>query len=393
MTITSVPAPQTATRKQSLVLLGATGTIGQNTLNILETHPERFELVALTAGENVALLAEQAKKFRPRRAVIANEALYGDLKQALAGSGIEAAAGDEAVTETAFMPCDVVMSAIVGAAALKPTLAAIRAGRKIALANKECLVCAGELMNKDVLKHGATLIPVDSEHNAIFQLFDFNHPEWVEKVTLTASGGPFRNWTLEQMKNATPQQAIKHPNWNMGAKISIDSATLMNKGLELIEAFYLFPLKAPQLDIIIHPQSILHCLVQMVDGSVLAQMSHPDMRTPIAYALGWPERIAAPVKKLNFSEIGSLQFEAPDETRFPATRLAKAVLVAGGNAPTVLNAANEIAVGRFLQGEIGFLDIVPIVEKTLSAIANAPLRSLEDVLGFDRKARNFAETA
>lgn len=384
--------PLAATQKKAVTLLGGTGSIGQNTLKLIAAHPDRFELTAITAGDNVQLLAEQAKQFHPKRAVIANPAAYNELKEALAGTGIEAAAGEDAVCEAAAMQADIVMSAIVGAAALKPTLAAIRNSNTVALANKECLVCAGDLVNKEVKKYKATLIPVDSEHNAIFQLFDFAHPERVESVTITASGGPFRGWTLEQMRAATPEQAVKHPNWRMGAKISVDSATLMNKGLELIEAFYLFPLEAAQLNVLIHPQSIVHCLVQMIDGSVLAQMSLPDMSTPIAVALAYPERVQAPVKKLNLADIGNLQFETPDLARFPALRLARAVLQTGGSAPTVLNAANEIAVGKFLQGKIGFLDIAAIVEKTLEKVHNDRLATIDDVLACDKEARRFAES-
>jgi 1-deoxy-D-xylulose-5-phosphate reductoisomerase len=374
-----------------LTILGSTGTIGQNTLKLMDAHPQHFSLVALTAGDNVTLLAAQAKKYKPKRAIIANAAHYGELKNALSGTGIDVAAGEDAVAEAAALPCDLVMSAIVGAAALKPTLAAIRKGATVALANKECLVCAGELVNKEVTKYGATLIPVDSEHNAIFQVFDARHPEFIEHVTITASGGPFREWSLEQMRTVTPDQAIKHPNWNMGAKISVDSATLMNKGLELIEAYHLFPLRPEQLRVLIHPQSIVHCLVQMIDGSVLAQMSHPDMCTPIAYAMAWPERITAPVKKLDFAAIKHLQFEAPDETRFPALRLAREALSAGGRAPTILNAANEVAVRRFLAGEIGFLDIAKSVEKTLETMDNASLTTLSDVLACDAHARQIAQ--
>lgn len=379
------------TQGSTLTLLGSTGTIGQNTLKIVQAHPDRFTLHALTGGENVGLLIEQAKAFRPKRAVISNEAHYGALKDGLSGTGIEVAAGEAAVLEAAAMDSDIVMSAIVGAAGLKPTLAAIRTGAQVALANKECLVCAGPLMGREVARHGATLIPVDSEHSAIFQVFDAKAPEAVESVTITASGGPFRTWSREQMKEVTPAQAVKHPNWAMGAKISVDSATLMNKGLELIEAFYLFPLKASQLKAIIHPQSIIHCLVAMVDGSVLAQMSLPDMCTPIAYALGWPERVSAPVGKLDLAAIGQLQFEAPDEARFPALALARQAMEAGGNAPCVLNAANEIAVGRFLRGEIGFLDIVAVVEKALSDIPYTSLDTLEAVLECNARTRQIAE--
>jgi len=385
-----IPRSHASHVPRDLVILGATGTIGQNTLKIIAAHPDRFSVTALTAGDNVTLLAEQAKQFRPRRAVIANAALYGELKDLLKGTGIEAAAGDEAVLEAAAMPSDIVMSAIVGAAGLKPTLAAVRSGTTVALANKECLVCAGALMAKEVKKHSAMLIPVDSEHNGIFQLFDFKHPQRVESVTITASGGPFREFTLAQMRDVTPQQAVKHPNWNMGAKISVDSATLMNKGLELIEAFYLFPLASEQLKVLIHPQSIIHCLVQMVDGSVLAQLSLPDMCTPIAHALAWPERIEAPVKKLDLAAVGNLQFSDPDLTRFPALKLAREALNRGGNAPIVLNAANEIAVSRFLRGEIGFLDIVKNVEKTLEIVDNASIETIDDVLECNRAARQFA---
>ncbi len=385
----AAPAPMDAPK--TLTLLGATGTIGQNTLKIAAAHPGQFQIAALTGGDNVALLIAQAREFRPKRAVIGNAAHYAALKEGLAGTGVEAAAGEEAVLEAAGMKVDIVMSAIVGAAGLKPTLAAIRTGAQVALANKECLVCAGPLMGREVQKHGATLIPVDSEHSAIFQVFDAKSPEAVESVTITASGGPFRRFTREQMKDVTPAQAVKHPNWAMGAKISVDSATLMNKGLELIEAFYLFPLKAEQLKVLVHPQSIIHCLVAMVDGSVLAQMSLPDMCTPIAYALGWPQRLAAPVGKLDLAAIGQLQFEAPDEARFPALALARQAMEAGGNAPTVLNAANEIAVGRFLKGEIGFLDIVAVVEKALARIPYTSLDNLEAVLECNARTRQIAE--
>jgi 1-deoxy-D-xylulose-5-phosphate reductoisomerase len=377
--------------QKTLTILGSTGTIGQNTLKIVAAHPGKFRIQALTAANNVAALAEQAKKFKPARAVIANESLYSELKTALAGTGIDVAAGDAAMCEAAEMGADVVMSAIVGAAALKPTLAAIKAGHTVALANKECLVSAGELVKKEAAKYGATLIPVDSEHSAIFQVFDPAHPVFVESVTITASGGPFRNFTREQMANVTPEQAVKHPNWAMGAKISVDSATLMNKGLELIEAFYLFPLACEQLKVLIHPQSIVHAFVHMIDGSVLAQLSHPDMCTPIAYALAWPERIATPVKKLNFAEIGSLTFETPDLTTFPALALAQNALKTGGSAPTVLNAANEIAVGRFLKNDIKFLDIATHVEKTLEKMPHSALNSMEDVFACDDAARRFAK--
>ena len=383
--------PMAIAQPKSVTILGATGTIGQNTLKIIASQPDRFAVETLTAGDNAELLAAQAREHHAKRAVIANPALYNTLKQALSGSGIEAAAGEDAVLEAAAQPSDIVMSAIVGAAGLKPTMAAIRRGALVALANKECLVCAGELMNKEVAKYGATLIPVDSEHSAIFQLFDKKSPEHIECVTITASGGPFREWTLDAMHDITPAQAVKHPNWAMGAKISVDSATLMNKGLELIEAYYLFPLRKEQLKVLVHPQSIIHCLVHMIDGSVLAQMSLPDMCTPIAYALGWPQRIEAPVQKLDLAAIGTLNFEQPDTTRFPALRLAHEALMAGGNAPTVLNAANEIAVKQFLAGDIGFLDIAKTVERTLEAMDNTQMETIEDVLECNRMARKLAE--
>lgn len=383
--------PLSVAQKKTVTLLGSTGTIGQNTLKIVAEYPERFEITALTGSNNIELLVQQAKQFKPKHVVVANEAHYANLKTALQGTGIEVGAGDKAVEDAASMPSDIVMSAIVGAAGLKPTLAAIRRGAAVALANKECLVCSGELMMREVKKHGAMLLPVDSEHNAIFQLFDTSRPELVEQVTITASGGPFRTWTYEQMKAVTPEQAVRHPNWNMGAKISVDSATLMNKGLELIEAFWLFPLKAQQLQVLIHPQSIVHCLVQMIDGSVLAQMSMPDMCTPIANALAWPERIKAPVPKLDLAAIGSLQFETPDTSRFPALALARSAMEACGNAATVLNAANEIAVSRFLNKEIAFTDIAKIVEKTIENTDNTKLETIDDVLACDKDARAYAK--
>lgn len=374
---------------KSVTILGSTGTIGCNTLKVIAEHRDDFEIVALTAGNNVKLLAEKAKKFRPKLAVISNPNHYAELKNLLAGTGIEIAAGVEAVLQAAGLNADITMSAIVGAAGLKPTLAAIKNGKTIALANKECLVCAGELMQAEVAKYGAKLIPVDSEHSGVFQIFPHNGAG-VEKVILTASGGSFREFSLAQMASVTPQQAIKHPNWTMGAKISVDSATMMNKGLELIEAFYLFPLRAEQLDILVHPQSIIHALVEMVDGSVLTQLSSPDMCTPIAFALAYPNRISAPVARLNLAEIGSLTFEKPDEIRFPAIKIAREAMLAGGNAPTILNAANEIAVQKFLEGKIGFLDIAKIVEKTLAKMPNNHLKNIDEVLDCDATARGIA---
>ena len=377
--------------QKSVTILGSTGTIGQNTLKCLELHPDNFSLDTLVARGNAALLASQARKYRPRSVVIANPEFYNELKQLLNGTGIDTHAGEDAVINAAAQGADITMSAIVGAAGLKPTLAAIKCGKTIALANKESLVCAGALMQREVKKYSATIIPVDSEHNAIFQLLGQQDIKHVERVTITASGGPFRTFTFKEMENVTPQQAVRHPNWNMGAKISVDSATMMNKGLELIEAFYLFPVRSDQLHILVHPQSIIHALVEMVDGSVLAQMSQPDMCTPIANALAWPARISAPVKKLRLEEIGNLSFEAPDSERFPAIRLAREVLEAGGSAPTILNAANEVAVSRFLQGAIGFTGIAKIVEKTLENLYSEPLETIDDVLECDKVARHHAE--
>ncbi|MDX2073915.1 MAG: 1-deoxy-D-xylulose-5-phosphate reductoisomerase [Alphaproteobacteria bacterium] len=375
-------------------ILGATGTIGCNTLDIIAAHPGRFSVAALTAQDNVEKLAAQARTFGARYAAIANPAHYNELKSLLAGTNIEVAAGPESVLAAAEIECEVVMSAIVGVAGLAPTLAAICKGRRIALANKECLVCAGEMMNAEVEKYGATLIPVDSEHSGIFQLLPINYqPSTINTITLTASGGPFRDLSAAQLKMVTPEQAVKHPNWQMGAKISVDSATLMNKGLELIEAHYLFGLPPDKLAAVIHPQSIVHALVAMVDGSVLAQLSNPDMRAPIAYALSYPERIATPVKPLDLAEIGNLSFAAPDEARFPALRLAKQALEQGGSAPTVLNAANEIAVARFLSGAIGFTDIPSIVEKALESLPHHVPSCIGDIYTLDSDTRRFAEAA
>jgi 1-deoxy-D-xylulose-5-phosphate reductoisomerase len=334
--------PSEAPRR--ITVLGSTGSIGCNTVDLIERNSEAFEIEALTAHQNVAVLSEQARRLRPKLAVIADENRYGDLKEALAGTGVGVAAGQEALVEAADRPADWVMAAIVGAAGLAPTLAAVRRGAAIALANKETLVCAGSLMVAEIARHGATVLPVDSEHNAIFQVLETRHPETVERIILTASGGPFRDLSREAMAEVTPDQAVAHPNWDMGAKISVDSATMMNKGLELIEAYHLFGLPEPQIEILVHPQSVVHSMVAYIDGSVLAQLGQPDMRTPIAYALAWPARMAAPVERLDLAAIGQLTFEAPDPDRFPALRLARQALRAGGCAPTVLNAANEIAV-------------------------------------------------
>jgi len=381
-------------RRRRLSVLGATGSVGRSTLDLIGRSPDDYEIVALTAATNAERLAELAIRHRAKRAVLASDAHYDELKQRLDGTGIEAAAGDAAVIEAAQMPADWIMAAIVGAAGLRPTFAAAAQGTCVALANKECLVSAGAVFLEAVAKAQTALLPVDSEHSAAFQAIDSSPSRCIETITLTASGGPFRTWDAARIQAATPQDALKHPNWSMGPKITIDSATLMNKGLELIEAYHLFPVEVRQLAVLVHPQSIIHCLVHYCDGSVLAQMSSPDMRTPIAYSLAWPERMPAPTQRLNLTELGSLTFEAADETRFPALRVAREALIAGGSAPTILNAANEIAVEAFLAGRIGFTEIAAVVEAALTAavseIGGLALRTLDDVLEMDRAARLLA---
>jgi 1-deoxy-D-xylulose-5-phosphate reductoisomerase len=387
------PETASAARRRSVSVLGSTGSIGVSTLDLIGREREKYDLVAITAHKNVTSLIEQARRLRPQLAVIGDMLLYDELKAGLEGTGIEIAAGRDAVIEAALRPADWVMAGIVGTAGLAPTLAAVRRGAAVALANKECLVSAGSLFLAEVSRSGATLLPVDSEHNAIFQVLEADRLHTVDRIILTASGGPFRTWSREDMAKATPKQAVAHPRWDMGAKISVDSATLMNKGLELIEAHYLFPVGEPRIEIIIHPESIIHSMVGYVDGSVLAQLGAPDMRTPISYALAWPNRMPTPCARLNLAEIGKLTFEEPDPARFPALRLAREALKAGGAAPTILNAANEIAVAAFLGGHIGFLDIATIVESVLSksnSVTRAPL-DLEEIYEIDRIARNCAE--
>ena len=384
------PRAEAHARPRRVTILGSTGSVGCNTLDLIERNPEGFEVVALSANGSAERLAEQARRVRAKLAVVADAGRYRELKDALSGSGVEAAAGPEAVTEAADRPADWVMAAIVGAAGLAPTLAAVRRGAVIALANKETLVCAGALMTAEVVRHGATLLPVDSEHNAIFQVLDFERLDAVDRIVLTASGGPFRTLSRAAMAEVTPEQAVAHPNWDMGAKISVDSATMMNKGLELIEAHHLFGLPGDRIDILVHPQSVVHSMVAYVDGSVLAQMGQPDMRTPIAYTLAWPSRMRAPVAPLDLAEIGQLSFEAPDPERFPALRLAREALQTGGTAPTILNAANEVAVRGFLDGRLGFLDITAVVARTLERIPARPLARLEDVRHADGEARAVA---
>ena len=384
-------APKTEMTPRSITILGSTGSVGCNTVELIENNPSDYVVEALTANRNVTLLIEQSLRLKPNTAVLADPDGYHALKEGLAGTGIEAAAGPEALIEAAHRPADWVMASIVGAAGLKPTLTAVRRGATIGLANKECLVSAGDLFVKEVEIHGATLLPVDSEHSAIFQVFDFDNADRVHRIILTASGGPFRNSSLDEMAKMTPEQAVAHPNWDMGAKISVDSATMINKGLELIEAFHLFPVSGDQIEILVHPQSIIHSMVDYVDGSVLAQLGTPDMRTPIAYALAWPKRMAAHAPRLELGEIATLTFENPDMDRFPALRLARQALNSGGAAPTVLNAANEVAVRHFLDKNIGFLDIVQIVEETLIAAPDGRLDNLDDVAEADAEARRIAE--
>ncbi|MEZ7845357.1 MAG: 1-deoxy-D-xylulose-5-phosphate reductoisomerase [Rhodospirillales bacterium] len=375
-----------------VTVLGSTGSVGANTIDLIERNRNAYEVEALTANRNVTGLADQAIKLDARMAVVADPDCYLELKSALSGTGIEAAAGPDALVDAAERPSDWVMAAIVGSAGLRPTLAAVRRGITVGLANKECLVSAGEFFVNEVRKNGAELLPVDSEHSAIYQVLDFDQADKIRRIILTASGGPFREFTVEQMATVTPEQAVAHPNWDMGAKISVDSATMMNKGLELIEAYHLFPVEKSEIDILVHPQSVVHSMVDYVDGSVLAQLGTPDMRTPIAYALAWPNRMEAPAPKLLLEDIRTLTFEPPDAVRFPALRLAREALQAGNSAPTVLNAANEVAVERFLNKEIAYLDIAKIVDQTLEGLDNKAISNLDDIAEVDLTARAFARS-
>ncbi|MGE0714080.1 MAG: 1-deoxy-D-xylulose-5-phosphate reductoisomerase [Alphaproteobacteria bacterium] len=380
-------------RRRKVTILGATGSVGRSTADLLARHRDRYEVEALTAHRDVVGLAQLARELRPRAAVIGDPGYYDDLRAALAGTGIAVAAGPQAVVEAAARPADWVMAAIVGMAGLEPTMAAIRRGATVAFASKECLVAAGPVMTAAVARHGATLLPVVSEHNAIFQVFDAVRRETVERIILTASGGPFRDRDPAELEDVTPEQAVAHPNWRMGAKISVDSATMMNKGLEVIEAHHLFAMPEERIEVVVHPQSIVHSLVAYVDGSVLAQLGSPDMRTPIAHALAWPDRIAAPSPRLDLAAVGALSFSAPDPGRFPALRLARDALRAGGGVPAVLNAANEIAVAAFLARRIGFLDIARVVERTLADLSAGAPGCLEDVVALDAAARRAATAA
>jgi 1-deoxy-D-xylulose-5-phosphate reductoisomerase len=379
------------TGKRTVTILGATGSVGRSTLDLIARAPERFEVLALTANRDVEGLAAAARQVGAARAVVADESLLEPLRAALAGSDTEAAAGPGAILEAAAAGADWTMAAIVGCAGLAPTMEAIRGGKTVAFANKEALVSAGTLMTQAAAASGALILPVDSEHNAIFQCFDAARPASVRRIILTASGGPFRDKSLDEMRGMTPAQAVAHPNWSMGAKISVDSATLMNKGLELIEAFHLFPLPAEAFEVVIHPQSVIHSLVEYVDGSFLAQLGAPDMRIPIAYTLAYPERMETPCERLDLVRIGTLGFEAPDLIRFPALALAQEALRSGGARPAVLNAANEIAVEAFLAKEIAFLDIASVAAETLASCDPPAPASVEEVLAIDGAARGAAE--
>lgn len=376
---------------RSITILGATGSVGASTLDLIRRNRADWQIEALTANCSVNELAKLALEFDAKLAVVGDESHLPELRNALAGSGVEVDGGADALCAAAARPVDLTMAAIVGCAGLGPVMAAIERGGTVALANKEALVSAGEVMTAAVARHRATLLPVDSEHNAIFQCLTGNRLSDVSRITLTASGGPFREWNAEQLAAATPAQAVAHPNWDMGAKISVDSATMMNKGLEYIEAHYLFPVGLDALRIIIHPQSVIHSMVEYRDGSTLAQLGPSDMRVPIASCLAWPQRMNTPLQPLDLAGIGNLSFFAPDETRFPATRLCRDAIAEGGAAPAVLNAANEVAVAAFLAGQIGFTRIPAMVEETLLRYSAPPPATLEDVLAVDGEARARAE--
>jgi len=376
--------------KRRVTTLGATGSVGSSTLDLIERDPERFEVVALTANCDVDKLADAAIRTGARHAVVADETCLPGLRDRLAGTGVGTAGGADAVCEAARMGADWTMAAIVGLAGLGSAMAAVEQGGTVVLANKEPLVSAGNLVTAAARRHGATILPADSEHNAIFQCFDFARPERVRRIILTASGGPFRDWTLDAMRGVTPAQACAHPNWSMGAKISVDSATMMNKGLELIEAARLFPVASEALEILVHRQSVIHSMVEYVDGSVLAQLGPSDMRVPIAHTLAWPDRMETPMPPLNFVAMARLDFEAPDPVRFPALRLAREALEAGGARPAILNAANEVAVAAFLSGRLGFLEIAAISADTLARYDPAAPDSLEAVWAIDAEARRIA---
>jgi 1-deoxy-D-xylulose-5-phosphate reductoisomerase len=386
----SLRQPPSPERPRSVSILGATGSIGRSTLALLEEAPDLYRVEALTAWQRSEELAASARRVGARLAVIGDERHYPALKERLAGTGIEAAAGVEALVEAAERPAEWVMASIVGAAGLRPTLAAVRRGAMVALANKECLVCAGGLFLREVAQHRAMLLPVDSEHNAIYQALAGSARSAIRRLILTASGGPFRRWSLAEMAGVTPEQAVSHPNWSMGAKISVDSATMMNKGLEVIEAHHLFGVDEAAIDVVVHPQSIVHSLVSFTDGSLLAQLGEPDMRIPIAHTLGWPGRLATTAPELDLCARSGLEFAPPDLQRFPALHLARLALRAGGAAPTILNAANEVAVAAFLARRIGFLGIARTVGQVLERMPASPCDDLDTVLAYDAEARRVA---
>jgi 1-deoxy-D-xylulose-5-phosphate reductoisomerase len=390
------PEPAATLAPRRLVILGATGSIGKSTADVISEAPRAFTVEAVAGGRDGAALARMAIRLGARFAAVADPAAYADLKAGLSGHRIEAAAGAEAITQAALFPSDLVIAAISGAAGVEPTHAALEAGRTVALANKECLVCAGGPFMRTAARTGARLLPMDSEHNAIFQALGTSRVDEIEQMILTASGGPFRTWTAEAIAQATPAQALAHPNWSMGPKVTVDSATLMNKGLELIEAHHLFGVPAARLHVLVHPQSIVHGLVSFADGAVVAGMACPDMKVPIAHCLGYPERVTTSARRLDLAEIGTLTFERPDLVRFPALRVAMAALQTGGALPTVLNAANEIAVEFFLAGLIGFLEIAEIVEACCEAAmkegGSAEPATVADALAVDHMTRERART-
>jgi 1-deoxy-D-xylulose-5-phosphate reductoisomerase len=383
-------APPSPDRPRSITILGATGSIGRSTLALIAEAPQSYRVEAVTGWQRASELARIAIACGARLAVIGDERHYPVLKELLAGTGIEVAAGGEAVVEAAERPAEWVMAGIVGAAGLRPTLAAVRRGAMVALANKECLVCAGALFMREVARHGAVVLPVDSEHNAIWQAMAGSERPAVRRLILTASGGPFRRWSQAQMAHATPEQAVSHPNWSMGAKISVDSATMMNKGLEVIEAHHLFGMHEQGIDVVVHPQSIVHSLVSFTDGSLLAQLGEPDMRIPIAATLGWPARLVTTAPELDLCARSGLDFEPPDLERFPALKLARLALRAGGAAPTILNAANEVAVAAFLARRIGFLGIAHTVGQVLDGLSGVACDDLDAVVAYDAEARRLA---
>jgi len=376
---------------KKITILGSTGSIGKNTIEVIKNNRDKFQIIALTARKDLKTLAAQANEFLPKFVVIEDDSKFKELRAEIKSAKVEVLAGREAINEIAKIKCDLVVSAIVGAAGMLPTLTAIQNGSNIALANKESLVCAGKFLTREAAKHKVKILPVDSEHNAIFQIFEQQNLDAIKNIILTASGGPFFD-SKKDFSKITVEEALKHPNWQMGSKITIDSATMMNKGLEMIEAFYLFPIEKNQIEILVHPQSIIHGMVTYHDGSTLAMMSKPDMKVPISYALSFPKRIAVKHDALDLAKLQNLSFFAPDEKKFLALKLCRQAMMAGGNAPAILNAANEVAVEKFLQKKISFCDITKIVAKTLDKLEHKNVKSLEEILYFDKKAREVASS-